>query len=375
MRTVLCDQLGIDLPIFAFTHCRDVVAAVSSAGGFGVLGAAYFTPQQLKVELDWIDAQVGNKPYGVDIMLPQNLDDLGITDPVELQRELTSRIPTEYFDFAARLLQAHGVPEWPDPDDEVRILGWTAVTVMPLLDESLKHDQCTLIANALGVPPATMVERIHGSGRLVAGLCGRANQAVKHKQVGVDIIVAVGSEGGGHVGEVGSIVLWPQVVDAIAPTPVLAAGGIGNGRQVAAALTMGAQGVWAGSLWLTVEESALQPAQRQSYLNAASEDTVRSRSWTGKSSRVLRNAWSNAWAKDDAPPPLEFPLQGLVTADAMRRTERYAGIAEAQAVGCNPAGQVIGQINEIESCRQVIQRLMEEYVAAIEALKPIAEDR
>ncbi len=370
MRTPLCDQLGIELPIFAFSHCRDVVAAVSKAGGMGVLGAAYFTPDHLKQELDWIDTRVGDKPYGVDIILPQRQADLGIIDPTELAATIKARIPQAYFDFAEQLLQRHGVPPWPDQDDPARLLGWTAATTLPLLEESLQHDKVALIANALGVTPPDLTERIHASGRQVVGLCGTPRQARKHRDAGADIIVAVGGEGGGHVGEIGSIVLWPQAVDAVAPTPVVAAGGIGDGRQIAAALATGAQGVWTGSLWLTVEEAAAQPAQKQSYLNASSEDTVRSRSWTGKPSRVLRNAWTDAWEDSAAPQPLGLPEQGLVTADAMRRTERYAGVADTQAVACSPAGQVIGQIQEIESCRAVMQRLMEEYLAAIEPLLP-----
>ena len=368
MRTPICDQLGMDLPIFAFSHCRDVVAAVSRAGGFGVLGAAYFGPDQLQNELDWLDDHVGDRSYGVDIMLPQGEDPAAARDPANLAGQLRKQIPAEHLNFIEALLKAHGVPEWPDPDDEPGLLGWTAATVMPLLEISLTHPKCRLIANALGAPPKNLVERIHASGRLVAGLCGRVSHAAKHQQAGVDLLVAVGSEGGGHVGEVGSIVLWPQVVDEVAPLPVLAAGGVGDGRQIAAAMATGCQGVWTGSLWLTVAESALQPAQRQSYLDAGSEDTVRTHCWTGKPSRMLRNAWTDAWAAVDAPPNLGMPVQGLATADAMRRVERYAGSGDAQAVACNPAGQVIGQILTVETCRQVMQRLMEEYLDAIARL-------
>lgn len=369
-KTALCERLGIEFPVFAFTHCRDVVAAVSNAGGFGVLGAAYFTPEQLKRELDWIDAQVGGKSYGVDIILPQGQHGLDEADPAKLQEKLIREIPKAHFDFAEELLTRHGVPPWPDSDDPIRMLGWTASTTLPLLVESLRHERVALIANALGTPPPDIVAQIHASGRLVAGLCGTPAQAIRHRDAGTDIVVAVGAEGGGHVGEIGSIVLWPQAVDAVSPLPVLAAGGIGNGRQIAAALAAGAQGVWTGSLWLTVEEAAAQPAQRESYLKARSEDTVRSRSWSGKPSRVLRNAWTEAWESDAAPVPLGLPQQGLVSADAMRRTERYAGVANAQAVACSPAGQVIGQLNQVESCRQVMQRLMEEYVAAVDSLMP-----
>ena len=297
MRTSLCDRLGIDLPVFAFTHCRDVVVAVSKAGGLGVLGAVGFTPEQLREELDWIDAHIGDKPYAVDIVIPQKYEGMGSVDPAELERQLEAMVPQEHHDFAAKLLREHGVPEWPDKDDKMGLLGWTEATATPLLEEALTRPKVKLIANALGTPPKEIIDRIHASGRLVAALCGKVKQAKQHKANGVDIIIAQGSEGGGHTGEVGSIVLWPQIIDAVAPTPVLAAGGIGNGRQVAAALAMGAEGVWAGSLWLSVAEAAAEPEEKECYFAATSEDTVRSPSWTGKPCRMLRNDWTDAWAR------------------------------------------------------------------------------
>lgn len=363
----ICQQLRIDNPVFAFTHCRDVAAAVSNAGGFGVLGAAYFSPEALEQDLCWLDDAVGDGGYGVDIILPQGQGEGSAEDPEALAADLRGRIPDSHKAFADGLLRAHGVPEWPE-DDPAPLIGWTAATTLPLLEVALGHDKCRLIANALGAPPRPLVQRIQASGRLVAGLCGRVSHAAKHVAAGVDLLVAVGSEGGGHVGEVSSIVLWPQVVDAVAPLPVLAAGGIGNGRQFAAAMATGAQGVWTGSLWLTVAESALQPAQKDRYLAATSEDTVRTRAWTGKPSRVLRNAWSDAWSRPGAPETLGLPLQGLVTADAMRRTERYSAVEGSQDVACNPAGQVVGQLNEVETCRQVMVRLLEEYADAVNGL-------
>lgn len=367
-RNALCERLDIDTPVFAFTHCRDVAAAVSNAGGFGVLGAAYHTPDALERDLTWLDDAVGDGGYGVDIVLPAGDTTDASQDPAAVADDLWQRIPSQHRAFAEGLLRAHGVPEWPD-EDPPPLLGWTAATTLPLLEVALGHSGCRLIANALGAPPKHLVERIQDTGRLVAGLCGRVSHVAKHLAAGVDLLVAVGSEGGGHVGEVSSIVLWPQVVDAAAPVPVLAAGGIGNGRQVAAAMATGAQGVWTGSLWLTVAESALQPAQKDRYLAATSEDTVRTRSWSGKPSRVLRNAWSEAWSRADAPETLGLPLQGLVTADAMRRTERYSAVARSQDVACNPAGQVIGQLNEVESCRQVLGRLLTEYADAVNGLR------
>lgn len=370
MQSELAKKLGIELPIFAFTHCRDVVVAVSKAGGLGVLGAVGFTPEQLKAELDWIDDHIGDLPYGVDIVIPQKYEGMGEMDPDKLEAMLKDMVPQEHYDFAEKLLTDHGVPEWPDQDDEMGLLGWNEAIATLLVDESLKRPNCKLIANALGTPPADIVKRIQDSGRLVGALCGKVKQAKQHEAAGLDFIIAQGSEGGGHTGEVGSMVLWPQIIDAV-DTPVLAAGGIGNGRQVAAAMGMGAAGVWSGSLWLAVEEAEAEPAQKQSYFDASEEDTVRSRSWTGKPCRMLRNEWTEAWSKEGNPEPLGMPLQGLVTAEAIRRTHKYAAKGECQKVAFNPVGQVVGQINAVESSRDVIMRLLTEYVDTIEHLNNI----
>ncbi len=373
MRTEICDRLGIQVPIFAFTHCRDVVVQVSKAGGLGVLGAVGFTPAQLREELDWIDAHIGGLPYAVDIVIPQKYEGLGNTDPAELEKMLAAMVPEEHHAFAEKLLRDHGVPEWPDPEQRMGLLGWTEATATPLLEVALERPGVKLIANALGTPPKDVIDRIHASGRLVAALCGRVKQAIAHKKAGVDIIIAQGSEGGGHTGDVGSIVLWPQIIDAVAPTPVLAAGGIGGGRQVVAAMAMGAAGVWTGSLWLGVTEAAAEPEEKACYYAASSEDTVRSPSWTGKPCRMLRNEWTDAWASPDTPKPLGMPLQGLVSADAIRRTHRYIATADTRKVAFLPVGQVVGQIREMESSRAVVQRLMEEYVDALDRLNALME--
>ncbi|MGI9201067.1 MAG: NAD(P)H-dependent flavin oxidoreductase, partial [Woeseiaceae bacterium] len=228
--------------------------------------------------------------------------------------------------------------------------------------------KCRVIVNALGTPPTDIVDMVHDSGRLIGALCGKVKQAVAHKEAGLDFVVAQGGEGGGHTGEIGSIVLWPQIVDAIAPLPMLAAGGVGNGRQMLAAMSTGAAGVWTGSLWLTVEEASAQPAQKESYLKATSEDTVRSRAWTGKPARLIKNNWTKAWDAEDSPQALGMPMQFMVSADARRRTEMYAGVEQTQDVAMNPVGQVIGQLNQVESCRDVIYRLLEEYVDALDGV-------
>lgn len=376
MYSELCKTLQMDHAIFAFSHCRDVVAAVSKNGGMGVLGAGWMSLEQLKQELDWLDEHVEDNFYGVDVVIPQKYEGMDEKDPAVLEKELWAKIPSEHIEFADKLLADHGVPVWPAgvPHTEPTLPGATYATVLPLVKEALTRPKCKIIVNALGTPPADVIEMVHDSGRLIGALCGRVKQAVQHKEAGLDLVIAQGGEGGGHTGDIGSIVLWPQIVDAIAPLPMLAAGGIGSGRQMLAAMAMGAAGVWTGSLWLTVEEAAGQPAQKESYLKASSEDTVRSRAWTGKPARLIRNDWTDAWDSDETPDPLGMPMQFMVSADARRRTEQYAGVADTQAVAMNPVGQVIGQLNQVESCRDVIQRLLEEYVDALECVNGAMPD-
>ena len=372
MRTPLCDRLGIEFPIFAFSHCRDVVAAVSQAGGFGVLGAVGFSPEQLSIELKWIDEHVGDKPYGVDIVIPGKYEGQGEFDPAALEERLQGMIPKEHREFVQRILDEHQVPGLPEGERTRALLGWTAATAAPQIEVILQHEKVRMVANALGTPPAEVIREIQSSGRLVAALCGSVEHALAHKEAGVDVIIAQGGEGGGHTGDVGSIVLWPEVIDAVAPTPMLAAGGIGSGRQIAAALAMGAEGAWTGSLWLTVEEADVPPAQMEKLLRARSRDTVRSRSWTGKPCRMLRNDWTEAWERPDAPKPLGMPLQFMVTSEAVSRGHRYA--RQAAEVLFNPVGQIVGRMNEVRPVREVIVSLVEEYLEAAERLERLSPE-
>lgn len=368
MQTDFCKELGIEVPIFAFTHCRDVVVAVSKAGGIGVLGAVGFSPEKLKEELDWIDEHIGDHIYGVDTAIPQKYEGMDKNTPEELVQMLQDAIPEQHRKFSAKMLADAGVPEWPAGEDDEVTLSFSAVQAQALVDESLTRPKCRMIVNALGTPPADIVEQVHKSGRLIGALAGRLKHGLAHKEAGLDFIICQGSEGGGHAGEVTSMVLWPQMIDAVAPLPVLAAGGIGNGRQIVAALAMGAEGVWLGSRWLVSEEAHAEPAQRESYLSATSEDTIRSRSFTGKTARMLKNEWTEAWEREDTPDPLPMPLQGYLTFDAVRRTSRYAGSGDCQKVAFNPIGQVVGQINETESCRDIVFQLLTEYTDALDHL-------
>ncbi len=364
MRTPLCDDLGIEFPIFAFTHCRDVVVAVSKAGGFGVLGAVGFSPEQLEIELQWIDEHIGDRPYGVDIVIPNKYEGMDANmSGDDLAQMLRDMVPQEHLAFARELMTSHGVPLAAEGEDNsLQLLGWTEATATPQVEVALQHPKMTLIANALGTPPAEVMDLIHGAGRKVAALCGSPYQARKHADAGVDIIIAQGGEGGGHCGEVGSIVLWPQVVKEVAPVPVLAAGGIGSGAQIAAALALGCQGAWSGSQWLMVEESENTPVQQAAYIEAGSRDTVRSRSFTGKPCRMLRNDWTDAWETPGNPEPLGMPLQYMVSGIAVSATHRYPD--QTIDVAFNPVGQVVGQFEKVEKTAAVIERWVNEYIEA-----------
>ena len=374
MRTRLTKMLGIEFPIFAFTHCRDVAAAVSNAGGFGVLGAVGHTPEQLDIDLKWIAEKTNGRPVGVDLLIPRTYvgSEMGGIDGATLR----SMIPPEHREWIEELLARYGVPP-PQSKPAQPLTGERDTSglridpksMAPLIDVAFEH-KVKLIASALGSPPDWLVERARKEGIPVAALAGRLDHALAHKEAGADIIIAQGTEGGGHTGEIGTMVLVPQVVDAVAPIPVLAAGGIGNGRQMAAAMALGAEGVWCGSVWLTTHESETTPVIREKFLAAKSADTLRSKSLTGKPARMLKTAWTAAWESPDAPTPLGMPLQSILVADAQRRIHRAA---ESGNEGVVPlvtyfVGQVVGQMNVAMSSRDVVRGMVEEYLDAMERM-------
>lgn len=372
MQTKLAKMLGIDFPVFAFTHCRDVVAAVSNSGGFGVLGAVGFHPEQLKVELDWIDAHVGDRPYGVDVIIPNRYQGQEEKDPEKLRALISAAIPHGHRTFADELLDAHGVPRLPNEQHASDRLSMTEATSAPLVDIALQHANVKLIANALGTPPPDIIRQIQSSGRLVGALCGSPKHARKHVEAGLDFIVAQGGEGGGHTGEIGSTVLWPEVVDVAGEVPVIAAGGVGSGRQMYAALAMGAQGVWCGSIWLTVSEAASSEVERELLLAAGSSDTVRSKSVTGKHVRMLRNAWTDAWDSGNNPHSLDAPLQMMAVGNAMARMRKYP--EKARDLLFVPVGQIVGRMNRTLSARDQLMEIVEEYLATHERMCALMPD-
>jgi NAD(P)H-dependent flavin oxidoreductase YrpB (nitropropane dioxygenase family) len=363
MRTALCDEFGIEYPIFAFTHCRDVVAAVSKAGGLGVLGAVGFSPEQLEIELDWIDDHVDGKPYGVDTVMPQKSVSVEGGNPEEMLAQIRSMIDANHWRYVDELMERFGLPPLPDGESGFGVLGWTDDVAHRHVEIALAHP-IALIANALGSPPKDVIDQAHEHGVKVAALAGKAQHAQRHVNNGVDVIVAQGYEAGGHTGEIATMVLIPEIVDAVSPTPVLAAGGIGSGRQIAAALALGAQGAWLGSLWLTTAESNSSPAVLQAYLEATSADTVRSRCYTGKPARMLRNKWTDAWEDPAGPGPLGMPLQNILTSEANSRIAR-SGQKDLQFA---PVGQIVGRMNQVQPVRDVMYALVEEYIETVEQL-------
>ncbi|ACY99516.1 MULTISPECIES: NAD(P)H-dependent flavin oxidoreductase [Thermomonospora] len=368
MRTRVTELFGIEYPIFAFSHCRDVVAAVSRAGGMGVLGALNFTPEELELELKWIDEHVGGKPYGVDVVMPAKYEGADAGDAQELVTKLQAMIPERHRQFVEDLLAKHGVEPSAEGADKI-LLGWTDVTARPQVEVAFRHP-IALLASALGPPPADVVAEAHQRGIKVAGLASNARHARKQVEVGVDIIVAQGTEAGGHTGDVSTMVLIPEVVDAVGKdTIVLAAGGIGRGSQMAAGMALGADGVWTGSIWLTVDEADTPELAREKLLKATSRDTVRSRSWTGKPARLLRTAWTDAWESEESPGTLPMPMQFMLIADALRRIHR-SGDGELVTF---PVGQIVGSMNQIKPAAQVVYDLIEEFVDAIERLNKITE--
>jgi NAD(P)H-dependent flavin oxidoreductase YrpB (nitropropane dioxygenase family) len=364
MRTALCDEFGIDYPIFAFTPSEHVAAAVSRAGGLGVLGCVRFNDtEELESVLSWLDDNTDGKPYGVDIVMPMKIPTEGTS------LDLGAMIPEDHRKFVDETLLKLGVPPLAEGEGREGVLGWLHSVARSHLDVALQH-RPVLIANALGSPPVDVIEQCHAAGVKIAALAGAAKHALSHVANGVDIIVAQGYEAGGHTGEVASMVLTPDIVDAVGPdVPVLGAGGIGSGRQVAASLALGAQGVWMGSIWLGTEEyrgmGANSEAWETAFTRATSSDTVRTRVYTGKPARLLKTKWTEAWAEEGAPAPLPMPLQNLLVAEAHSRISA----ANDPDVISMPIGQIVGRMNEVLPVAEVIASLVSEYDEAVDRLE------
>jgi len=374
MKSEICDMLGIEFPLLAFSHCRDVVAAVSRAGGFGVLGATTHSPESIERELKWIDDHVDGKAYGLDVLIPENISTAGEKDVT--WKSLEARISKEHRDFTRNLLNKYGIEltttdvedDQPQPFDSRRAL--------EVLEASFRHP-IRLIANALGVPPKAMIDMGKAHGVPVAALVGAKEHALRQVAAGVDILVVQGTEAGGHCGEVSTMVLVPEVIKAIKQVrdvPVLAAGGIMTGRQMAACMAMGAAGVWTGSVWLATIESETTEIFREKMIAASSRDAVRSKGRTGKPARQLRSVWTDAWDRaPDSPGALPMPLQSILSRDAFNSIDRAAaaGNAKARDLVSYFVGQGVGLIDSVNSAGAVVQEFKEDFAEAVEHMNAL----
>ncbi len=375
MQNRLQKHLGFQSPIFAFSHCRNVVAEVTKAGGFGVLGASTFSPEQLEVELAWIDEQVGDLPYGVDVIIPVKYD--RDAEAAFGKKDLNDLIPDTHKAFMKDFLDAEGVPELPQEEktrvhDEIASGrgGMTPEGARRLLDVVVHHPKIRVVVSALGAPPADVVRDLRHRGIVIGAMCGKPKHASRQCAAGVDFVVAQGTEAGGHTGAISTLVLVPDVIDAVKnEIPVIAAGGFARGSQIAAALAMGAEGVWCGTVWLGTRESELTPFEKQAYFAAEAEDAVRRRCRTGKTVRMLKSRLSEIWEAPDAPEYLDPPLQGVLFNEVTARVIR----AERSDLYSFPAGQVVGSMKQETSVRQVMLEMQTELADALERLQTLGQ--
>jgi NAD(P)H-dependent flavin oxidoreductase YrpB (nitropropane dioxygenase family) len=361
VRTPFTELVGVAHPIVGFNRSPAVVAAVTNAGGLGVLAASAFTAPELDAQLTWIEEQVGGKPYGVDLLVPEKF---AAGDPGDLVASLRAQIPRSHLDFVADLLDRYGIPEAPASAGDGAVYDEIAAALSPagaepLLDVAFSH-RIALIANALGTPPAGLVGRAKDAGVKVAALVGQAKHARRQLDAGVDLLIAQGTEAGGHTGTIATMVLTPEIVEVAAGVPVLAAGGIASGRQMAAALALGAAGVWCGSVWLSSAEDVANQALKDKFLRAASSDTLRSPTRTGKPARQLRTAWHDEWEAPASPAPLPLPLQPLLVNDAWRRIDAAAAAGHEGALRLESffIGQVVGSFTEIRPAAEITRQII-----------------
>lgn len=367
MQTDICKKLGCTVPIFAFSHSAEVVLEVSKAGGFGCFGALTHSPEELEEELAWIDERIGNRPYGVDIIIPKKYDE----SAEQTSGPLRDAIPDDVRLFVDRALDEAGIAGLPTKVEEElykrfaqRERNYTPQGANKLIDVTLRHDKVKLIVSALGAPPKEAVDEFHRRGILVGGMCGNVSHARHHLDAGADLLIAQGSEAGGHTGVITTLVLLPMVMDMAGSIPVLAAGGISRGEQVAGALVMGAQGVWCGTIWLGAKESELSRLERSVLFKARPEDAVVSRWMSGKPLRMIQSKSSRMWEAEGSPEPLQPPFQGILYHRARARIES----ASREDFCSFPAGQVAGTISRETTVSEIMRDMKEGCARALERI-------
>ena len=352
LKTSLCEMLGIEYPILlAGMGSRgkatpaELVAAVSECGGMGVIGGSGLEPEEIRAVIRKVRS-LTQKPFGVDLLLPAKLADAAKTRS-EVRRHLRERYP-EHVAFARRVLADHDVAEL-EVNNEVVI----SDTLIERQLEVLFEEKVPMFAAGLG-DPSRVVPRARGQGMKVLGLAGTVSNGQRHVKAGVDIVVAQGYEAGGHTGKIANFALIPQLVDAVSPVPVIAAGAIADGRGIAAALSLGAVGVWVGTAFLVADECGIADAMKEQLINGRAQDFDIQRIYTGKTMRCYRNALVEAWGKSGLE-PLPMPYQKILF-DDFNESVAAAGKWDLHS---NPAGQGAGLLKARKPARQIFEELVE----------------
>jgi len=347
--TSLCDELGIAYPIFGFAHDVATVAAITLAGGFGVYGATRRFPHEITAELAEIRQLVGDKPFGVDLVLPPGMPEHNSRAAIEAE------IPQGHKDFVQDLIETYRVPVASGPGMRTRFIRSKEIEDAQL--RAVLDSDVDMFACGIGAPPDAITEAKE-RGKTTLALIGSPHHVERSIRAGVDYLVAQGHDAGAHTGPIGTYSLVPQIVDAAGDIPVLVAGGVATGRHIAAALAMGGQGVWLGTAWLLSQEHQkhMHPVNTAKLKAAGSADTVITRSESGKTFRQVRTAWSQAWEADSAPEPLKMPYQDVLVGDLLGAIEEH----DIEPLIHSGAGQSVAYFNEVRSVQDIMQSLVKE---------------
>jgi NAD(P)H-dependent flavin oxidoreductase YrpB (nitropropane dioxygenase family) len=350
LRTRLCDLLGIEFPIVAFTHCKDVAAAVINAGAFAVYGGTVRTPDELAADIKWVRDKVEGKPFGVDLLFPASSPPSGTIE------ELKALIPEEQRQFVEAIKSRYNIPEPKNRPTPYR-LGWLNQESARRQLDVVLEERVPVLASGLG-NPAFIVEAAHSRGMQVWGLVGKPRHARRAVEAGWDVIVASGYDAAGHTGDIGTFSIVPAVADIAGRTPVLAAGGVSTGRHLAAALCLGAAGVWTGTLWLASRESDDSMTVKEKVMLSTAEDTIHSRYISGFTMRSFRSQWHVEWEQPGAPKPLPAPYQMILSSDVIQAAAENE-IEEFMFMSIL-SGQGVGFVTAMKPSRQIVFDLVDE---------------
>jgi NAD(P)H-dependent flavin oxidoreductase YrpB (nitropropane dioxygenase family) len=352
LKSAFCERYGIDVPIFGFAHSIEVVAEISRAGGIGIYGATRDTPEEIEDRLKQLRTMVGNRPFGVDLVLPQGMPEHDDRAAIEAQ------IPETHRGFVKDLYERFGIRPTNKAGKRSRFVRSNQSAERQIA--AVLNSDVNIFACGIGAPPEA-VDEAKARGKTTIALVGAPKHARQALAAGVDLLVAQGYDAGAHTGQIGTFSLVPQIVDIAGDTPVLAAGGVATGRHIAAALALGAVGVWLGTAWLMTREHGLAASVMEKLIAAGSGDAVISRADSGKTLRQVRSGWSDAWAAPGAPTPLKMPYQDILVGDLLGAIDDQ----DVTALTHVPCGQSIGYFDHVSTVADVMQTLVRDTEASL----------